>query len=46
MNDCEEKINIENADTLLNKNKNNFYKLKYNYDAPQYNEKIKFDFRK
>jgi hypothetical protein len=42
MNDCEEKINIENVDTLLDKNRNNFLKLKYNnHDAPQYNEKDK-----
>ena len=40
MNDCEEKINYENTDTLLNNNRNNFLKLKYNNnDRPQYNDK-------
>ena len=38
----EEKINNENTDLLLENNRNNFLKLKYNNcDAPQYNEKDK-----
>ena len=40
MNDCEEKINYENTDILLNNNRNNFLRLQYNNsDGPQYNEK-------
>ena len=38
----EEKINNENADLLLNNNRNNFLRLRYNNcDAPQYNESDK-----
>ena len=40
MNECEEKINNEQIDMLLNNNRNNCLKLKYNNnDAPQYNSK-------
>ena len=42
MKECEEKINLEKANTLLNENRNNFLRLRYNNcDAPQYNEKDK-----
>ena len=42
MKECEEKINNDNTDTLLNNNRNNFLRLRYNNcDAPQYNEKDK-----
>ena len=42
MNDCEEKINKEKSDILLNNNRKNFLKLRYNnHEAPQYNKKDK-----